>query len=309
MRSLFNYLLVTVALIIVGPLRAQEEAARIETQDIYNRQLSPLEQPQPLAPVSDTELGEIDLVLRVPRPKMFTFSTNQSYNFTDNAFLVRGDKDQAWFWNGRADVSFVPYATRDFTPRFTFEQNWFRYDHLSKLNFDSQSFLLDLKYDLTPGDRWFIEGSYAWSRLYSQFDTTGEFYTFGLLNFNMTHVMSLPRLPIYIALTGGSYWRQGDPSKFDRVAPYIGAFGVYNFTREWQLTAFVRPEFQIYLNDDNKGGRKDFNLTVGSTLSWTPIQYVTVGATASYIGNFSNSGPRGYNVVTPAIILAASIAF
>jgi hypothetical protein len=309
MRSLFNCLVVAAVLTIALPLRAQEEAARVETQDIYNRQLSPLARQPATTPISDTELGEIDLVLRQPRPKMFTFSTNQSYNFTDNAFLVRGDKDQAWFWNGRADVSFVPYATRDFTPRLTFEQNWFRYDHLSKLNFDSQSFLLDLKYDLTPDDRWFVEGSYAWSRLYSQFDTTGEFYTFGLLNLDATHVISLPQLPIYIALTAGSYWRQGDPSRFDRLGPYIGAFGVYTLSREWQLSAFLRPEFQIYLNDPDKGGRKDFNLTVGSTLSWTPVQYVTVGATASYIGNFSNAGPRGYNVITPAVILAASIAF
>jgi hypothetical protein len=308
MRSTLRTLIIALALVTFTSLRAQEEAARIETQDIYNRELPPPEQ-QPAPAVSDTELGEISLVLRQPRPKMFTFSTNQSYNFTDNAFLVRGDKDQAWFWNGRVDASFVPYATRDFTPRLTFEQNWFRYDHLSTLNFDSQSFLLDLKYDLTPDDRWFIDGSYSWSRLYSQYDSTGEFYKFGLLNFSGTHVMGLPGLPIYLAFTGGGYWRQGDPSKFDRISPYVSAVGIYTFTRELQLTAFIRPEYQFYLNDPDKSSRKDFNLTVGSTLSWTPVQYVTVGATASYVGNFSTAGARGYNVVSPAVILAASIAF
>jgi hypothetical protein len=309
MRPNLHYLVAVVTLAILSPLHAQEEAARIETQDIYNRELPPLEQQPAATPVSDAELGEIDLVLRVPRPKMFTFSTSQSLNFTDNAFLVRGNQQEAWFWNGRLDASFVPYATRDFTPRLTFEQNWFRYDHLSTLNFDSQSFLLDLKYDLTKDDRWFVNGSYSWSRLYSQYDTTGEFYTFGLLNFSATHVMSLAQLPIYIGLTGGAYWRQGDPSIYDRVSPYLNAIGIYSFTRDLQFTAFVRPEFQIYTNDANKAGRKDFNLTAGGTLSWTPVQYVTVAGTASYIGNFSNSGARGYNVVTPAVILAASIAF
>jgi hypothetical protein len=298
----------TTLLAVISSALAQDDAARIATQDIYNRQIPPVEQ-QPAATVSDTELGEISLVLRQPRPKMFTFSTNQSYNFTDNAFLVRGDKEQAWFWNGRADASFVPYATRDFTPRLTFEQNWFRYDHVSTLNFDSQSFLLDLKYDLTTDDRWFIDGSYAWSRLYSQYDTTGEFYKFGLLNFSMTHVVSLPQLPVNIGLSGGAYWRQGDPSAFDRISPYLSAVGIYSLTREIQFTAFVRPEFQIYTNDPDKAGRKDFNLSLGGTLSWTPVQYVTVAGTASYIGNFSNAGVRGYNVVTPAVILAASIAF
>jgi hypothetical protein len=301
MRFTLRNLITAFALVTFTSLHAQQEAARIETQDIYNRELPSLEQ-QPAAAVSDEELGQISLVLRQPRPKMFTFSTNQSFNFTDNAFLV-------FFWNGRLDASFVPYATRDFTPRLTLEQNWFRYDHFSTLNFDSQSALLDLKYDLTPDDRWFIDGSYSYSRLYSQYDSTGEFYKFGLLNFSGTHVMGLSGLPIFIALTAGSYWRQGDPSIYDRIAPYLSAVGIYSFTRELQLTAFVRPEFQIYTNDPDKAGRKDFNLTVGSTLSWTPVQYVTVGATASYIGNFSNAGARGYNVVSPAVILAASIAF
>jgi hypothetical protein len=308
MRSTLRNLLATLVLLTLTSLYAQEEAARIETQDIYNRELPPLEQ-QPAAAVSDTELGEISLVLRQPRPKMFTFSTTQSYNFTDNAFLVRDNKEGAFFWNGRLDASFVPYATRDFTPRLTFEQNWFRYDHFSTLNFDSQSALLDLKYDLTPDDRWFIDGSYSYSRLYSQYDTTGEFYKFGLLNFSMTHVMALPQLPIYIGLTGGGYWRQGDPSIYDRISPYISAVGIYSLTRELQLTAFIRPEYQFYTNDPDKSSRKDFNLTLGSTLSWTPVQYVTVAATASYIGNFSTAGARGYNVVTPAVVLAASIAF
>ncbi len=308
-RSILGYSLCIAALAASSPLRGQEEAARIETQDIYNRDLSPLEQTPSTAPVSDTELGEISLVLRQPRPKMFSFSTNQSLNFTNNAFLVRDNQEEAFFWNGRVDASFVPYATRDFTPRLTFEQNWFRYDHVSELDFDSQSLLLDLKYDLTPDDRWFIDGSYSFSRLYSQHPSIGEFYKFGLLNFSLTHVASLQQLPVFIGLTAGAYWRQGEPSSYDRISPYLSAVGIYTLARNVQLTAFTRPEFQFYTNDPVKSSRKDFNVVVGGTLSWTPVQYVTVGATASYIGNFSTAGARGYNVFTPSVILAAAIAF
>jgi hypothetical protein len=288
---------------------AQEEAARIATQDIYNRDLTPLEQPPPAAPVSDPELGDISLVLRQPRPKMFSFSTNQSLNFTNNAFLVRDNQETAFFWNGRLDASFVPYATRDFTPRLTFEQNWFRYDHFSELDFNSQSLLLDLKYDLTPDDRWFINSSYSVSRLFSQHPSIGEFYKFGLLNFSATHVMSCPQLPIFVALTAGGYWRQGEPSTYDRISPYLSAVGIYSLARDVQFSAFARSELQFYTNDPDKSSRKDFNLTLGSTLSWSPIQYVTLAATASYIGNFSTLGRRGYNVYTPSVVVAASVAF
>src|SRR6266581_1590767 len=84
--------------------------------------------------------------------------------------------------HGRADVSFIPYATRDFTPRLTFEQNWFRYDHSSELDFDSQSLQLEARYNLTRDPSWFVDGSYALTRLYSQHPSIGEFYKFGFLN-------------------------------------------------------------------------------------------------------------------------------
>ena len=304
-----SWLISTVALVALSSALAQDDAARIATQDIYNREVAPVGQQPAVGAVSDTELGDISLVLRQPRPKMFTFSTNQSLNFTSNAFLARDNQDQAFFWNGRIDASFVPYATRDFTPRLTLEQNFFRYDHVSELDFDSQSALLDLKYDLTPDDRWFIDGSYAYSRLYSQHPSIGQFYKFGLLNFNLTHVMSLQQLPISVALTAGSYWRQGEPSAFDRVSPYVSAVGIYSLARHVQLSAFARPELQFYTNDPDQSSRKDFNLTLGTTLSWTPIQYVTFAGTFSYVGNFSTLGRRGYNVFTPAVIVAASVAF
>ena len=124
--------------------------------------------------LSDPNLGDIDLVSRTPRPKMFTFSTNQSLYYTTNAFLAQSGEQDAFFYNGRIDASFVPYAVRDFTPRLTFEQNFFRYSRFSRLDFDSQTLQLDLKYDLNHNDTWFVNGSYGVSRLYSPRGSTGE---------------------------------------------------------------------------------------------------------------------------------------
>ena len=69
------------------------------------------------------------------------------------------------------------------------------------------------------------------------------------------------------------------------------------------------PEWQFYTNDPNSSSRQDFNLSVGTTLSWTPIEYVTFAASAAYIGNFSSVGIWRYDVATPNVIVAARIAF
>src|SRR5450432_2544775 len=129
------------ALSLAPCLRAQQDqAAQIATQgDLVNRPGTQTLQQNAQFRIVDPNLGDIDLVSRTPRPKMFDFSTNQSFSYTTNAFLAQSNEQDAFFWNGRFDASFVPYATRDFTPRLTFEQNFFRYTRFSRLDFDSQT--------------------------------------------------------------------------------------------------------------------------------------------------------------------------
>ena len=175
--TLLTLISLSLNLTVITSSRAQDDqAAQINTQqDLVNRQGAEALQQRAPYRITDPELGEIDLVSRVPRPKMFTFSTLQSFNFTTNAFLTQSGEQDAFFWNGRFDASFVPYATRDFTPRLTFEQNFFRYTRFSRLDFDSQTLQLDLKYDLNRNDTWFVNGSYGVSRLYSPRGSAGEF--------------------------------------------------------------------------------------------------------------------------------------
>ena len=309
-RSRTAVLLLVLAFAGSAVVRAQDEAARIETQQQVTTRAQTGVGAQPLTgEVTDADLGDISLVTRLPRPNMFNFSTTQSLNYTTNAFLVGNPEQTAWFWNGRADVLFIPYATRDFTPRVVFEQNWFRYDHLSELDFDSQSFQAGAQYYFTRDHSWFVDGSYSWTRLYSQHPSIGEFYKFGFLNGSVTHLVSLQGIPVSLALSGGAYWRQGDPSRFDRVAPYLSALAIYNICPKVQLTGFLRPEWQFYTNDPDRSLRQDFNLSVGTTLGWTPIEYLTLAASAAYVGNFSNVGFWRYNVGTPSVLVAARIAF
>jgi hypothetical protein len=283
---------------------------RVETQrQARTRAESTLEQETAPEEVMDPELGDINLVSRAPRPKMFTVSTLQTLNYSSNAFLVRDGVENDFFWNGRVGASFVPYATRNFTPRLTFSQDWFRYDRFSELDFDAQSLQLDLKYDLNRDDTWYVNGSYAVARLCSPDSSIGEFYRYGFLNGSVTHLVQLRTAPINLGLSGGAYWRHGDPSLSDRVAGYLNVAAIYNIRETIQLSGFTRPEWQHYTHDASGSSREDFNLTVGATLSWTPNQYVALAATASYIGNFSTVSERRYDLVTPSVIVAAQFAF
>ena len=287
-----------------------DQSAQIDTQqNIANRQ--ELEEFGQLVPyrITDADLGEIDLVARVPRPKMFTFSTSQSFNYTTNAFLVQSNEQDAGFWNGRFDFSFIPYAVRDFTPRLTFEQNFFRYTRFSTLDFDSQTLALDLKYDLNRSDTWFVGGSYAVSRLYAPRGSAGEFYRYGLASVNLNYFQPLAQRPLYALWTLGAYSRHGDPSAFDRIAPYLIASILYRPWEQVEISGYIRPEGQFYTNDPIDSSRTDFNLSLGSAVSWIPNPYVAIGASVSFIGNYSDARGRSYNVFTPTIAAGGRISF
>jgi hypothetical protein len=286
---------------------APAQDVRVETQQqARTRSERTLEEPEAEENPSDPELGDINLVSRAPRPKMFTLFTLQTLNYSSNAFLVRDAEQSDFFWNGKVGAAFVPYATRNFTPTLSFTQDWFRYDDFSVLDFDAQTLVLDVKYDLNRDDTWYVNGSYALSRLSSP--DTGEFYRYGFLNGSITHLIQFRAAPISLWLTGGAYSRHGDPSPSDRISGYLGVSAVYNISDKVQLSAFTRPEFQHYTHDA-AGSREDLNLTVGAQLTWQPREEIAVVATASYIGNYSTVGAREYNLVTPSLILAAKIAF
>ena len=224
-------------------------------------------------------------------------------------FLVRNGEQDAFFWNGGFDASFVPYATSNFTPRLTYEQNFFRYNRFSRLDFDSNSLNLDLRYDLNRSGSWFIDGSVDIGRLYSPRSSADAFYKFGFLDGSISNIRPLGQTSIYLASTAGINWRVGNPSAFDRIDPYLNLALTYSPFENIFLGAFLRPEVRFYTNDPIKSSRTDFDLLVGANVSWTPVKYLALGATVSFTDNFSNSGPAEYDVVTPALVLSARIAF
>jgi hypothetical protein len=290
-----------------APVFAQDVRVETQQQARTREQNVPREEGQS-EEVADPELGEISLVSRQPRPKMFSVFTGQSLNFSSNPFLVRDGEQSDFYWNGKVGASFVPYATRDFTPTITFDQNWFRYHDFGVLDFNLQNLSLDLKYDLDHNDTWYINGYYALSRYEAPHSSIDEFYRSGLLDARITHLVQLQPGPIGLIMSGGAYWRHGDPSLSDRVAGYVNLLAIYNLCEEVQLSAFTRPEVQHYTHDP-AGSRDDFNVTVGASVTWAPKEYLAVVATAYYVGNFSSVDERRYDLVNPSLTFAAKIDF
>ncbi len=301
--------LLVLCFLFTGLSHASAQDVRVETQQQARVRAETTQEEETTEEVADPDLGDINLVSRTPRPKMFTFSTLQTLNFSSNAFLVPDNTQSDFFWNGGLAAAFVPYATRDFTPRLSFVQSWFRYDEFAELDFDSQTLALDLKYDLNRRDSWYVNGSYSVTRLSSPFNSMGEFYRYGFLNGSITHFSQIGSAPLYLSVTGGAYWRHGDPSDSDRVSGYLYAAAIYNICETVQLWAFTRPEVQHYTHDLSRSSREDFNVTVGASLLWTPREYLSIGATVSYVGNFSTVGIRRYDLVTPSVFFGAQLAF
>ncbi|HWM24947.1 MAG TPA: hypothetical protein VNP98_08980 [Chthoniobacterales bacterium] len=296
-------------LVLAGISPALAQDVRVETQQQARVRAEITQEEETTEEPTDPELGDINLVSRAPRPKMFTFSTLQTLNYSSNAFLTRDNTLDDFFWNGGVGASFVPYATRNFTPRLSLGQSWFRYEDFPELDFDSQTLALDLKYDLDRNDTWSVIGSYAVARLYSPDDATGEFYRYGFLNASISRFSQIGSAPFYLNVTGGAYWRHGDPSASDRVSGYFNVAAIYNICEKVQLWGFTRPEVQHYTHDLSGSSRDDFNVTVGASLIWNPQDYLSVGTTVSYVGNFSTVGVRRYDLVTPTVFIGAQWAF
>lgn len=304
-------LVVTLGLFVSPALRAQDPTgAQIGTQqDVLRRgEEGTVGQRIPFR-ISDPELGEIELVSRVPKPKTFTFSTDQNLLYTTNAFLAPTIERDTFFWNGRLLGSVVPYSTVNFTPRITFEQNFFRYDEFRELDFDSQSLQFDMKYDFRRDDSWFANLSYTGARLCAPDGDVGEFYKYGLVNASVTHVRQLGQRPLHFAGTLGTNWRHGDPGDFDRATAYLNFVLLYSPIDTVQFAAFARPEMQFYLRDPNSDSRNDFNFNTGVSATWTPIEYFSMGVAASFIGNYSSVGRQDYDVFLPSIVLTGRASF
>ena len=207
--------------------------------------------------VSDPELGDINLVSRAPRPKMWTFFGSQSLNYTSNAFLVDSGELDDFFWQGGVGVVFIPYATRNFTPRLKFDQNWFRYHDFGVLDFDSQNLQMDL--NMISSGRYLVRERFLYViPPFRARGSTGEF----------TETLSEPKHHSPDSASDRADlprdgWRRlletWRPSSSDRVAGYL--FGSATYSIRDDFSCRVHPARRAALPHDCPGRRAKISIS------------------------------------------------
>ncbi len=116
----FTYWRAQAVLLVLGSFLAASQSfaqdVRVETQQqTRTRQQNVLGEEETELSRSPMPSSGTSVWFRASRrPKMFTFFTTQSANFTSNAFLVRDGEQSDFYWNGRVGASFVPVCHSEF---------------------------------------------------------------------------------------------------------------------------------------------------------------------------------------------------
>ncbi len=138
-----------------------------------------------------------------------------------------------------------------------------------------------------------------------------EFLKQGWLTTRLTwsHPIS-PQGDVYFL---GSYefgWRHASPSHYDRLESTLMLSLALYPADTWWIQPYVFCEGFLYPNDtDTQTDRRDFRVTPGISITWEPVEHVSVESGFVWLRNYSNNHERNFEVLMPGITLEASIGF
>lgn len=268
----------------------------------------------------NSDLAGLQPVNKYPVPKTFTIATAQTVFWTDNAFLTNeGPQASSFGYSGRFLATYVPYSTYDWTPSISFEQQIVRYDRESILDFNAQTLRVASKYDLNPDKSWSWTAADSIQRLYTDRANLGQYYSQNLLEneIDYTHPIFGQTNLFFV----GAYnigWRLTDPNYYSRVDNSLLFSIVYLPVREVSLQAYARPAIYAYTDNNEFNtattelypqGRTDYNIALGTMVTYSPIKEVSLNANFNWIGNYSNLGDREYRTISPALTLSGAVGF
>jgi len=265
------------------------------------------------------DLAGLQVVNKYPAPNTFTASTSQSCFWTDNAFLTPTSTVGSFGYNGRLQATYVPYATRNWTPSLSFEQQFVRYDNTSILDFDAETVRLASRYDFVPDKSWSWTVADSVQRLYTDRASLGEFYKENLFENEIDYIHTIFNQTNLFFL--GSYnlgWHLTDPDQYCQVDNSLIFSTVYLPVPQVSLQAYFRPAIYAYTDNQELNlttgatfgrDRTDYDVSLGLSATYTPIKQVSLTANFNWTGNYSNVGDREYRTISPAVTLSGSIGF
>jgi hypothetical protein len=259
----------------------------------------------------DADLGDIDQVQKFPKPSMFTFSTTQQFFYTDNVFYTNDHRISSGAYLGSYTGSFVPYSTRDWTPRVTFQYNMVRYGSASVGDFDNENLTFSNQYVFSDDRAWSWTATINLSRFTDPHVNDHEFYKEVVYDNQIAHVTQLMKdTPLFFIAAYDIGYHQANPSEFDRLDNTLSFSLSYYPIAEVSIGPFIRPSARTYFTDtQDQHGRDDFNLSEGFDVTWQPCQYVYLSADVTHTDDYSNNGSESYENTTPGLSVTGTYKF
>jgi hypothetical protein len=289
-----------------GGLRAQSAAETLQ-QKVNLQQTAP-----PPAPVNaDSDLGDIDVVQKFPKPATLTFTTTQQFFYTDNVFYTHANETGSSAYLGSYAASYVPYSLRDWTPRIAFQYNMVRYASAASGDFDNENLQFSNQYVFSDDRAWSWTATVNLSRFTEPHAHDHEFYQEVVYDNQITHVQQLLHdTPLFFIAAYDLAYHQADPDYFDRLDNALSFSLAYYITPELSVGPYVRPAARVYFNDSFfQHDRDDFNLSAGVDVTWQPCKYTSISADLSHTDNYSNNSAQSYDETTPGLSVTGTLKF
>ncbi len=307
MKRFISFLVLGLTLAAPMVVRAQSAAETLQSK-VSLRQVT--EAPSPLTS-SDSDLGDIDVVQRFPKPDMFTFATSQQFFYTDNVFYTNNNNTASTAYLGSYTGSFVPYSLRDWTPRISLQYNMVRYGSAASGDFDNENVAFSNQYVFSDDRAWSWTNTVNASRFTAPHNGDHEFYKEIVYDNQITHVNQVIKdVPLFFIAAYDLAYHQASPAQFDRLDNTLSFSLTWYPIPEISISPYVRPGARIYVTDANgQDDRHDFNLTEGIDVTWQPYKYFSMSADFSHGDNYSNNSAQSYDVSTPGVSVTGTVKF
>ena len=288
-------------------MRAQSAADTLQQKVGLREEAEP---PTP-AMTSDSDLGEIDVVQKFPKPETFTFSTSQQFFYTDNVFYTNANEVASTAYLGSYTASLVPYSLRDWTPRITLQYNMVRYGSAASGDFDNENLALSNQYIFSDDRAWSWTPTVNLSRFTTPHANDHAFYQEVVYDNQITHIQQLGKnMPLFFIAAYDLAYHQANPADFDRLDNALSFSLAYYPIPEVSIGPFVRPAARTYFtNTANQHDRDDFNLSEGLDVTWQPCKYVSLSTDISHADDYSNNSGQSYENTTPGVSLTGTLKF
>ena len=265
----------------------------------------------PPADTTDADLGDIDVVQKFPKPEMFTFSTSQQFFYTDNVFYTNTNQVGSTAYLGSYTASFVPYSTRDWTPRITLQYNMVRYGSEGSGDFDNENIAFSNQYVFSDDRAWSWIATVNLSRFTTPHNNDHAFYQEVVYDNQVNHTQQLVKgVNLFFVAGYDLAYHQANPADFDRLDNTLSFSLAYYPIPELSIGPVVRPSARTYFtNTSYQHDRDDFNLTEAFDVTWTPCKYAAFSADFSHSNDYSNNSGQSYNDTIPGVSLTGTLKF